>query len=221
MPAYALVRSRRRRTLCLQISPAGTLRLLVPAAAPQCEIDAFLKAKEGWIERTLTRLEQAPRAPAFAHGLALPYLNETLRLDLAYGPAKASVERLGTLLVVRARDEANARAALERWYRGVARHHAVARIIHYAPLVGRAPKRIRIAGQKTRWGSCSAQGTISVNWRLMQAPETLFDYVIAHELCHLIAPHHRAPFWRELARVMPDYARRRDELRDLGGRLPL
>ena len=142
-----------------------------------------------------------------------------LRLQYRAGPP--SVRRDGDVLRVAAAGEDPARAAVELWYREAARHHALARIIHFAPLVGRAPKQIRIGGQKTRWGSCSARGTISLNWRLMLVPADLFDYVIAHELCHLIAPHHKPSFWRELARVMPDYEARRLTLRDIGARLSL
>ena len=221
MAAYALVRSRKRRTLCLQISPSGAVRLLVPAAARQADIEAFLAAKAPWIERTLKRLGEAPEAPPFAEGLVLRHLSETVALRLDYRPGPPWVRRDGDLLKVAAPDERRAREALELWYREAARHHALARIIHYAPLVGRAPKRIRIAGQKTRWGSCSPRGTISLNWRLMLVPEDLFDYVIAHELCHLIAPHHKPAFWRELARVMPDYEARRLRLREAGTRVLL
>ncbi|HUW97276.1 MAG TPA: SprT family zinc-dependent metalloprotease [Acidiferrobacter sp.] len=219
MPAYALVRSRKRRTLCLQINPAGQLRLLVPTTTSQGDIDAFLDAKSQWIHRTLARLEKISKAPPFATGMALRYLDETLRLQLNDGPDQAGVRRYGETLAVTASNPTQARAKLELWYRNEARHHSVARIIHFAPLVGHAPKRIRIAGQKTRWGSCSTRATISLNWRLMLVPERLFDYVVAHELCHLIAPHHGPQFWRELGRVMPDYEDRRAQLRDIGSQL--
>ncbi len=221
MRAYAVVRSRKRRTLCLQISPSGTLRVLVPAATRETDVWAFVKAKTPWIERTLERLSQAPKPPPFADGLILRHLDESLVLRLTYHAAAPSVRRDGDELHVTAATEEAARAGVERWYREAARHHALARIIHFAPLVGRAPKRIRIAGQKTRWGSCSARGTISLNWRLMMVPAGLCDYVIAHELCHLIAAHHKPSFWRELARVMPDYETRRLTLHGMGAQLSL
>ncbi len=221
MRAYALVRSRKRRTLCLQISPSGALRVLAPAATHQADVEAFLKAKTLWIERTLRRLGEAPKPAPFADGLTLRHLDEPIVLRLQYRAGPPSVRRDGDVLRVAAAGLDAARAAVEFWYREAARHHALARIIHFAPLVGRAPKQIRIGSQKTRWGSCSARGTISLNWRLMLVPADLFDYVIAHELCHLIAPHHKPSFWRELARVMPDYEVRRLTLRDLGARLSL
>lgn len=221
MPTYALIRSRKRRTLCLQIDPSGALRVLVPAATSQRDIDAFLQAKARWIERTLQRLEKVSQAPPFATGLSLGYLDDRLYLELKYEPGLPRVHRHGDTLSVTAHDAGTAKEAIEAWYRDQARHHSVARIIHFAPIVGRAPKRIRIAGQKTRWGSCSTRGTISLNWRLMLASARLFDYVVAHELCHLLAPHHGPSFWREMARVMPDYEDRRVGLRDIGSQLAL
>ncbi len=220
MRAYALVRSRKRRTLCLQVSPAGELRLLVPARTSQQDIDAFLTAKSLWIERALKRARALPEMPPFADGLGLRVLDDRVTLALRLRPGPARVQRTGSLLSAAACDEVQARAAVESWYREAARHHAVARIIHFAPLVGRVPRRIRIAGQKTRWGSCSPQGTVSLNFRLMLMPAALFDYVVAHELCHLIAAHHGRAFWRELARVMPDYERRRERLHEIGQHLP-
>lgn len=191
----------------------------MPTATSQRDIDAFLDAKADWIKRTLSRLEQAPKAPPFATGRSLTYLDLTLRLQLDYRPGAACVKRDGQTVSVIAANEERARAALEAWYREAARHQAVARIIHFAPLVGRAPQHIRIAGQKTRWGSCSARGTISLNWRLMLVPGALFDYVVAHELCHLIHAHHGPRFWGELERVMPDYELRRKELHKRGAEL--
>jgi predicted metal-dependent hydrolase len=93
------------------------------------------------------------------------------------------------------------------------------RIAHFAPRVGRAPARISIRAQRTRWGSCSGRGTISINWRLMLASPEVMDYVIVHELCHLLQANHSARFWREVARVMPDYAHRQRQLREFGRQL--
>lgn len=221
MTDYALIRSAKRRTLCLQISPQGRVRLLVPARTQQSDIDNFLKAKADWIARTLTKLKSAPPVRPFTSGLQIPYLDSTLSLDLTPTTHTARVQRIGNVLQVRAPNAHTGRAVTERWYRQEARAHSVDRIIYFAPRVGRTPTQIRIAGQKTRWGSCSTLGTISLNWRLMLAPSALFDYVIAHELCHLLAPHHGASFWAEMARVMPDYEARRKTLHAIGHNLQL
>ncbi|MHB1567021.1 MAG: M48 family metallopeptidase [Acidiferrobacter sp.] len=217
MALYALVRSSRRRTLCLQITPAGELRVLAPAAASRPDIDAFVQAHASWIHRTRARLDRA-RPPDLWSRRILPYLDEQLPLVLELGGTGRHAQRRGAVLTVQAPDETAGRQVVEHWYRAQARRHSIARILHFAPQVGRSPTALRVAGQKTRWGSCSARGLISLNWRLMLAPAGLFDYVIVHELCHLLAAHHQPSFWHEVRRVMPDYESRRQQLRDQGHR---
>lgn len=89
------------------------------------------------------------------------------------------------------------------------------RLAHFQPLYGAAWKRISIRNQKTRWGSCSRNGNLSFNYRLVHLPERLRDYVIVHELCHLIAFDHSPRFWTLVGRVFPDYQELRSELRVL------
>lgn len=100
-----------------------------------------------------------------------------------------------------------------------AREDLAARLAHWAPLAGVRPGRLSIRCQHTRWGSCSSQGNISLNALLMLAPEAVRDYVVVHELCHLKHMDHSPRFWREVARVLPDYAAQRDWLRANGAAL--
>ena len=129
--------------------------------------------------------------------------------------------RHGGTLVVPASTSAQARPLVEAWYRRAAHVYVQQRMAYYAPLVGRAPTRITIRAQKTRWGSCSTRASISINWRLMQAAPDIIDYVIVHELCHLLQANHAPRFWREVARVLPDYETRRRRLREFGRNIVL
>ena len=86
----------------------------------------------------------------------------------------------------------------------------------YAPLLGVSFGQIRIRCQKTKWGSCSAKGNLNFNLLLMLAPEAVRDYVVVHELCHLLEMNHSARFWQNVERVLPDYASRRKWLKDHG-----
>ena len=76
--------------------------------------------------------------------------------------------------------------------------------------------RVVISDQKRRWGSCDRSGTIRLNWRIIQAPMRLVDYVVVHELVHLRQRGHGREYWQALGRIMPDYERRRDDLRERG-----
>ena len=138
-------------------------------------------------------------------------------------PWRGRAERRGTVLRVGTTSlgDGELRALIERWYRREAATWFAGRVEHYAPRLGVRPSRVTIRGQRSRWGSCSGKGTVSLNWRLMMVPSALADYVVVHELCHL---RHMAPsprFWAMVGDVVPDYRERRRSLNALQGRLPL
>ena len=95
--------------------------------------------------------------------------------------------------------------ALEKQYRSLARECITRRASYYAAQLGVTYSSIRIAEQKTRWGSCSSRGTLSFHWRLVLAPPAVMDYVVVHEVCHLIHMDHSPDFWAEVESLMPDY----------------
>lgn len=95
--------------------------------------------------------------------------------------------------------------ALEKRYRSLARECITRRASYYAAQLGVTYSSIRIAEQKTRWGSCSSRGTLSFHWRLVLAPPAVMDYVVVHEVCHLIHMDHSPDFWAEVESLMPDY----------------
>lgn len=87
---------------------------------------------------------------------------------------------------------------------------------YYKCLLGVNYQRIRIGSQRTRWGSCSTRGTISYNWHLILMPEQIMDYVVVHELCHLLEMNHSERFWKKVGELLPDYENRRKWLRENG-----
>jgi len=113
------------------------------------------------------------------------------------------------------------RAALEKRYIDAAKEYFPKRAAYFAPLTGGNYSRITIRDQKTRWGSCSAKGTLSFNWRLMLAPPAVLDYVVIHELCHLTHMDHSKAFWALVERVCPDYRTHRKWLKEHGQELAL
>ena len=138
-------------------------------------------------------------------------------------PRRGSVERRGPVLRVSAASlgEDALRSLIERWYRAEATTHFARRVEHYASRLGVRPSKVTIRGQHSRWGSCSAKGTVSLNWRLMLVPGELADYVVVHELCHLRHLDHSPRFWAMVGGVIPDYRRRRRRLNALQDHLPL
>ena len=114
---------------------------------------------------------------------------------------------------------ARVRDALIAWFRRHAAERLPERVATWQPRAGVPLPRVVIADQQKRWGSCDRNGTIRLNWRIIQAPMRLVDYVVVHELVHLRHRGHGRDYWQALGRVMPDYERRREELRRRGGGL--
>ena len=221
---YRIQVSTRRRTLCLRLFPDGQMQVVAPRYARLTDIRRFVGLRGDWIERQRAVLRTQPlhAFDAYVNGAMLPLLGTNLVLHhQMLTPRRPVAVRHGDTLVVPASTSAQARPLVEVWYRHAAHVYVHQRMAYYAPLVGRAPTRITIRAQKTRWGSCSTRASISINWRLMQATPDIMDYVIVHELCHLLHANHAPCFWHEVARILPDYAPRRQRLREFGRNLVL
>ena len=175
-------------------------------------VEPFVAEKQRWIERTLERYEAARReAPAndLGDGGSVPYLGDRLELAVRVEPGRTRphVARRGHRLIVKVAhgDRASVEDALERWYRKRAREEVEARLDYATARAGTDWTRLSIRGQRTRWASCSQDGAMSFNWRLLLAPEEILDYVVEHEVAHLEVLDHSRRFWRLLGSRCPDY----------------
>ena len=212
---YRIRESARRSTLALELRADGSLTVAAPAGVPLALVRRFVASRRRWIEgkRALLAQAQRPRL-AFETGARLPLLGTALTLQLAPGRERATrCRRDGDMLVVPAAAGDAAQRVVETWYRHLAADHFAERVAHFAPRVERAPQRLTVRAQRTRWGSCTRHGHVSLNWRLLQASPEVLDYVVVHELCHLLVPNHSPRFWAEVARVIPDFRERREILR--------
>ena len=185
-------------------------------------LDAIVTRKAQWIIRRRRRTEGygPPLSPReFVSGESVLYLGRNYRLKVHPGETGAAKLRGGWLHVpapAGAQQAAHVRAALVSWLR---RHAAVRlpeRVAAWQPKAGVPLPRIIVANQQRRWGSCDQCGTIRLNWRIIQAPMRLVDYVVVHELVHLRHRGHGRDYWQAVGRVMPDYERRREDLKRCG-----
>jgi len=146
------------------------------------------------------------------------YLGRTLALDIQ--PALFSeVRRHGDTLRVYVPLDADAGALVRNWLHAQASRLLAWRLTRIARKLGRAPSRFALSNAQTQWGSCTRRGHVRLNWRLVQAPLTLIDYVAAHELAHLIHLDHSPRFWAQVAELCPEALARRAELRTMGAAL--
>ena len=213
----------RFRGFRILIPSNGTVILRSGVGANSDEALTFVRDKEEWIRRAVaTQLaqipERGPRVPRlYRAGEQFHYLGKELSLRfLKSDQQRAHVWPSGSFLFIEVPErEWDARMeshpfneyedAVISFYRREAEQFLPPRVMAHAQRLGDRPRRVTIRGQTTRWGSCSAQRTISLNWKLMAAPLEVVDYVIIHELCHLRHMDHSRRFWDCVATFFPHY----------------
>jgi predicted metal-dependent hydrolase len=226
---FELVRSD-RRTLGIAVRPDGSVVVRAPRRARESEIAHRVIDHGAWLERTRRKLA-AHRAlmppPLYAEGELHLLLGRRYPLTIAHGEPEAVRLTGGRLQVTLdgARDGAQperARRLLEGWYERQARQCLTARLeacwasfcSNGDAALGHDLPKLRLKRMRTRWGSMSPKGAMSLNLDLVRAPVPCIDYVIVHELCHLVHAHHGREFWALVERLMPDWRRRRRLLRE-------
>ncbi|MBI3343753.1 MAG: M48 family metallopeptidase [Gammaproteobacteria bacterium] len=214
---YTLHRIPRRRRLSLHVSDDAEVIVRIPLRASLREAREFVHNHTPWVAKRLAQVRaQLARRRPLEEASRLPLLDTELTLRLHHA-AHGRVDRHDEALHVHSpcHERAGIVRLLEIWYRREAQVYMTGRLAILAEKAGLWPERVTIRSQKTCWGSCSARGTISLNWRLMLAPAALVDYVLAHELCHLRHLNHSAAFWDLVEGLDPDCHAHRVALRRL------
>ena len=116
-------------------------------------------------------------------------------------------------------DQSSVKTVLRNFYRSRARDHLTDRLDHYAEQMGVGYEKLELRNQRTRWGSCSTGGTISLNWRLIMAPPDVIDYLVVHELAHLTEQHHGREFWQRVGEYVPEYKEKAEWLEQNSAKL--
>ncbi|PKN12666.1 MAG: M48 family peptidase [Deltaproteobacteria bacterium HGW-Deltaproteobacteria-4] len=228
---YHIRRSQRAKHVGLRLSRQAGLQVTVPLGVTLARVDAVVLAKSVWIIKHLTSFAAmppalpVPTAPApLPLGIALPALGETW--TVAYAQSGMSGVRAATLapgeLQLRGAvaDEELCRRVLRLWLAQRAEMTLLPQLQELAIAAGFRYVRGQIRGQRTRWGSCSGRGTISLNWHLLfLAPEQV-RYVLLHELCHTVELNHSPRFWRLLQQHQPDSEALRKIMRRAWHELP-
>ncbi|MBI2496745.1 MAG: M48 family metallopeptidase [Opitutae bacterium] len=185
-PELVFVRSLRARNYRLTLRKDGVAVATVPARGSESEARRFVELHRDWLERARARHARKPRAAE----------TWTLGTAVLWVCLAADVFHVHTF-------EGDLRAVLEAQFARRAKIELPARTWELAAETGADVKHVTVRNQRSRWGSCSAGGTISLNWRLVQAPDRVRDYIIYHELMHLREMNHSDRFWTRVAAVCP------------------
>jgi hypothetical protein len=220
----SLIRSA-RRSISIQVLADGQVVVRAPLRLPAGYLERLLAEKTAWIrqkqaqagEKRLSGLGKAPGKRRFESGQPFPFLGQDYPLEIV--ERQAAPLRLEGGFRLRRAALGQAAEAFEAWYREQARALFTRRLSELAARHGFQFSRMRLSSARTRWGSCSSRGTISLNWRLVLAPPEIVDYVILHELAHLRTPNHSKDFWRLVESLCPEYPARRKWLKANTARL--
>jgi predicted metal-dependent hydrolase len=215
-----LIRSK-RKTIALIIERDGSLTVRAPMRASLAMIEEFIQQKADWIIRTREKLKIIKPAPArrYVEGEIFLFLGSSFDLKLV-GPQRPSLQ-FDNGFTLSHTAQAKGERYFIRWYKERAYEIIAQRVQEYARQYSFVPKQVKITSAKTRWGSCSPNGTLNFTWRLVMAPPDLIDYVVVHELAHLRVKNHSSKFWKAVESIDPEYKKKRKWLRENGGKLNL
>lgn len=212
-----------RRTAALHII-GSDLQVRVPEHVGDERVAAFLQRKRPWIRSKVAEIRLLPphRNKELVSGESFPYLGRHYRLKIQEGHQVGVCLSGGYLkATIRPTEQGEQRKVriqqyLQNWYRSRALEHLQEKAKRYAQQIGVTPTGVSVRNFRSRWGSCDKKGQVVFNWNIIKAPHAVADYVVIHELCHLIHPNHSKEFWQLVGRHDPAYAEHRQWLRERG-----
>ena len=220
MTHYTLIRSK-RKTIALYIRNT-TLEVRAPFRAGVCEIEQFIASKMDWITDKLTQsAERLAKRKSFSltYGDLVSYRGSLCSVMAKDGKQIGFND--GCFFMPMGMDPGQIKATCTQIYRLLAKNHMPERVWVYAKKMNVIPTAVKINGAKSCWGSCSSKKSLNFSWRIMMADDSVIDYVIVHELAHLIEMNHSPRFWAIVESVLPDYRERKVQLKELQKRLSI
>ncbi len=206
MQEYTVIRQR-RRTIALYINPNGTLTIKAPIFTPDFFINRFVKDKQDWIDKHLSRVKQYPQLEEkqFIDGEEFMFLGKTYPLQIVHSEEIQLTDKL----LFPFKKKRSIKKRIIDWYKEQALETVSKRVEKYATIMKVNYRSIDLSNAKKRWGACSHLDELTFNWRLIMAPLESMDYVVIHELAHTIEKNHSKQFWAIVQQFCPDYKIRR------------
>ena len=217
---FILKRSRRRRSIAFSIDGNG-LVVSAPWNASDSRIRKSMADGAAWIIRKLDEWSgYKPREQRWTDGEQLAYLGNSLTLNIVTDPVLIPPvlhdQRCLRVTVANAANEPRIHEAVVGWYRRHAARNFTDRIGVFAASMQLPVPKMFLSNARTQWGSCNTRKQVRLNWRLVQAPQEVIDYVVVHELAHLFEMNHSKRFWRIVERHCPEHMEVRKHLNERG-----
>jgi predicted metal-dependent hydrolase len=231
---FEIIRSN-RKTIGIIVNADQELIVRSPKRTSIRKIKSLLTKKEDWILKKLAKMAEIKAPPAakkFISGEFFYYLGREYKLNIIAEVSlkKMKVELKQEKLIIKypaelqnnkGQRKSAIREQLISWYRSQAKLKINKLIEIHKKNLNVEPNRVVIKKQKKRWGSCSSKQNLNFNWKIIMAPPTVIEYLVVHELIHLIHPNHSRDFWQTVAEIMPDYQEKKEWLRINGRRLTI
>jgi predicted metal-dependent hydrolase len=197
---------KRSRRATFRIDPDGQIKLTVPAGTRSDEINRLLQLKKNWILKKIDFFKTIENPPekAFTTGELFPYLGKNYTLKIINGKKSVQLDHDQLIVSVPAgkeKDPVYIRRQLIRWYQKMALPQLMSRVKDYSTLLNVVVHSVRIKNYQSRWGTCTSKGQLMFNWQIILFEPLLFDYVVAHEVCHLKEMNHSPRFYQYLTQL--------------------
>lgn len=195
---YSVQFSSRRKKLTITIERDRTIVVKAPQGTDPARIQQIIESKKQWIFEKIRhpqKYDELPHPPGkeLVPGESMPYLGRNYRIEIV-GDQQEDIYFRNKFLVSR-QAIGKGQQVFQNWYKKKAKEKIIPRVRQFAQALGVEYKEIKISDSKYRWGSCTVNDNLNFNWRLIKAPMFVVDYVIAHELAHLLEPNHTPRFW--------------------------
>lgn len=214
---YKTKYSDRRKTLGLIVERDKSVVVLAPKGTSESDIDHFVTKRRGWLYEKLNyspKFKEKPVDTPFISGKAILYLGRNYKLDVV-DTVIEDIHFSNKFFISRS-NVRNGSRLLNQWYQQTAKEKITPKVEFYAKQLGVAYNAILISDLKFRWGSCTLKGNLNFNWRLIKAPHFVINYVVVHELAHLLELNHSDRFWNIVKVQLPNYKEAKEWLRENG-----
>lgn len=217
---------RKRKTMTITVEAPDKVTVVVPVGMKEEVIKSNVRRKVDWIVKKLEEFKDVKNTSIkkkFVNGESFMYLGKGYPLQIELNDSlqvpEVKLYRGKLIIYTPTEDEEFLKIVVEKWYREKAKEIINERVGYYHYVIGVKPAKVTIKEQKKRWGSCSSLGNLNFNWKLIMAPPAVIDYVVVHEMAHLVHLNHSRDFWNLVESILPDYKERKKWLMNNGQRL--